>query len=71
MLQITSYGWDIVSSGASSRASSRASSGANYVSHIRSYLEHYSFENITTGQLQQSLIGISWFEFIYKQWESL
>ena len=22
-------------------------SGANYVSHIRSYLEHYSFQNIT------------------------
>ena len=26
---------------------SRASSGVNYVLHIRSYLEHYSFQNIT------------------------
>ena len=27
--------------------SSRAGSGVNSVSHIRSYLEHYSFQNIT------------------------
>ena len=35
MLQITSYVWDVISS------------RVNYVSLIRSYLEHYSFQNIT------------------------
>ena len=33
-----------------SKASSRASSGVNYVSHIRSYLENYSLQNITLAK---------------------
>ena len=61
MLQITSYGWDVASSG----ASSRASSGANYISHKRSYLEHCSFQNITPANyntLSSVYLGLNLFK---------
>ena len=48
------------------------SSGVNVssISYIKSYLEHYNFQNITPATYNIFDRYILWFKFIYKRWAS-